>query len=322
MDRPWLDPDRRAFALGLTAAAVGGRLFAQETAGHPPPTSPGDEPRLLTNLLTRMALPVSINGRRSSPFVLDTGAGRTVLSQELATAMALPAGPEVLVHGITAAQTASTVRVARFGIGRRRFTDLVAPVFPRQVLGADGLIGLDVLGRFRLTLNLTTRRIDLAPSGPDVIPLGTADARPSRLGQQGRPARRGRFGQLILASARADGYACDAFVDSGAQYSIGNLALLRAIGGDRPGLQRITVYGVTGQTLAAATGQVGDLRLGRQAMGPTPLLFADLHAFEALDLVERPAILIGADLLSRFREVMLDFGRSRMAFSGLHRTAA
>ena len=52
---------------------------------------------------------------------------------------------------------------------------------------------------------------------------------------------------------------------------------------------------------------------------PTPLLFADLHAFEVLELVERPALLIGADLLYRFREVTLDFGRSRMAFRGLRR---
>ena len=63
-----------------------------------------------------------------------------------------------------------------------------------------------------------------------------------------------------------------------------------------------------------------DLRLGTQRLGPTPLLFADLHAFDVLDLVERPALLIGADLLYRFREVTLDFGRSRMAFRGLRRT--
>ena len=52
------------------------------------------------------------------------------------------------------------------------------------------------------------------------------------------------------------------------------------------------------------------------------MLFADLHAFEVLELVGRPALLIGADLLYRFREVTLDFGRSRMAFRGLRRPAA
>ena len=51
---------------------AGPRLaFAQDDAAG--------EPRLLANLLTRMALRVTINGRRGAVFVLDTGAGRTVI---------------------------------------------------------------------------------------------------------------------------------------------------------------------------------------------------------------------------------------------------
>jgi len=305
--RPASTVDRRAFALGLAACGVADRTAAQDA----------DTPRLLTNLLTRMALDVSVNGRRGSTFVLDTGAGRTVVSQELAAALALPAGPDVLVHGITEARIAPTARIQRFGIGQRRFQNVVAPVFPRSVLAADGLVGLDVLGGFRLDLNMDARTVELTPSGPDVIPQGSAQAGSTRLSRQGRPARRGRFGQLILLSASADGVPTEVFVDSGAQYSIGNLALLRAVGGDPAGLDRITVYGVTGQTLAAASGQVADLRLGPDRLGPTPLLFADLYAFGALDLVDRPALLIGADILSRFRRVSLDFGHSRIVFRGL-----
>src|SRR5690606_33270864 len=123
----------------------------------------------------------------------------------------------------------------------------------------------------------------LTPSGPDVTPVGTAGHRGTRLPSQARPARRGRFGALILRGM-AEGREIDVFVDTGAQYSIGNRALLNAVGGEPAGRDRITVYGVTGQVLAAASGQVRDLRLGTQRLGPTPLLFADLHAFEVLDL--------------------------------------
>ena len=224
----------------------------------------------------------------------------------------------MLVHGLTAAQVAPTVHIARFSMGGRRIHDLEAPVFPRQALAADGLVGLDVLGRFRLDLNIAARRVRLTPSGPDVVAIGSAGHRATRLPGHERPARHGRFGVLILRGA-AEGRPIDVFVDTGAQYSIGNLALLAAVGGDPAGLERVTVYGVTGQVLAAASGRVRDLRLGTQRLGPTPLLFADLHAFEVLDLVERPALLIGADLLYRFREVTLDFGHSRMAFRGLRR---
>lgn len=297
-------------ALGMAGLLAPGPALAQE---------PEDgEPRLLANLLTRMALRVTINGRRGAVFVLDTGAGRTVISEDLARSWNLPARPSVLVHGLTAAQLAPTVHIDRLNVGGRRLQDLQAPVFPRSVLAADGLIGLDVLGRFRLDLNIASRQIRMTPSGPDVVAVGTAGYRASRLQSQERPARHGRFGALILKGA-AEGHEIDVFVDTGAQYSIGNMALLSAVGGDPAGLQRVTVFGVTGQVLAAASGQVRDLRLGTQRLGPTPLLFADLHAFEVLELIQRPALLVGADLLYRFREVSLDYGRSRMAFRGLRR---
>lgn len=302
--------NRRTMSFGMAGLLAAGSSRAQDAET--------DEPRLLANLLTRMALRVTINGRRGAVFVLDTGAGRTVISEDLARAWNLPARPPVLVHGLTSAEVAPTVHIARLSVGGRRIPDLQAPVFPRSVLAADGLIGLDVLGRFRLDLNVSARRVQMTPSGPDVVAVGSAGYRATRLPSQERPARHGRFGALILPGV-AEGREIDVFVDTGAQYSIGNLALLRSVGGDPAGLERVTVYGVTGQILAAASGQLRDLRLGTQRLGPTPLLFADLHAFRVLGLVERPALLIGADLLYRFREVTLDFGRSRMAFRGLRR---
>ena len=310
---PILNRRAMAFGMGGLLATGPGLAMAQEPESG--------EPRLLANLLTRMALRVTINGRRGAVFVLDTGAGRTVIAEDLARAWDLPARAPVLVHGLTAAQLAPTVHINRLSFGGRRLNGIEAPVFPRRLLAADGLMGLDVLGRFRLDLNISARRVQLTPSGPDVVAVGSAGYRASRLQRQERPARRGRFGALILRAV-VEGHDTDVFVDTGAQYSIGNMALLTAVGGEPAGLERVTVYGVTGQTLAAASGQVRDLRLGTQRLGPTPLLFADLHAFEVLELVERPALLIGADLLYRFREVTLDFGRSRMAFRGLRRPAA
>jgi hypothetical protein len=64
---------------------------------------------------------------------------------------------------------------------------------------------------------------------------------------------------------------------------------------------------------------VEDLRLGGARLGPTPLLFADLHCFSTLELADRPALLIGADLLGRFRRVILDFPQGTVTFEGLRR---
>ncbi len=49
----------------------------------------------------------------------------------------------------------------------------------------------------------------------------------------------------------------------------------------------VTVYGVTGQSILAEHEEVTQLTIGSRRLGPTSLLFADLHAFETLDLIQR-----------------------------------
>ena len=75
----------------------------------------------------------------------------------------------------------------------------------------------------------------------------------------------------------------------------------------------------SGQSLLVRSGELADLRLARRDLGPTPLLFGDLHAFRILNLIDRPALLLGADVLTRFSQVMLDYGRGRIALGGLAR---
>lgn len=318
--------NRRSFAGGLAAfgALAASSAFAQDapvTGTRLPPVE--DEAAVLANLFTRMSTKTTINGRTGFNLVLDTGAGRSAIAEDLAVALELPPGPLILVHGVTSAEIAPTVKIARMAFGGRRFNDVHAAVFPRELLGGDGLLGLDVLSGFELSFDMVRRTMMLSPSGPDIIEFGRAFGPSSRIprGENGR-TRTGRFGQLILLNARADGVPVECFVDSGAQASIGNMALYRALGGhEGPTIQRVMtqVYGVTGQTLMAERGGVGMLEINRQRLGATPLLFADLHAFGALDMIAAPALLIGGDILYRFRTVSLDFGRSRMAFTGLRR---
>lgn len=304
--------DRRTLILSAAGLAVAGPALATPTAQDP-------EPRLLTNILTRVAAEVELNGNNRYPLVLDTGAGRTVLANTVVRDLNLPAGPPVLVHAITSAEVLPTVRLAQLDFAGRRFNDLVCPVVSRDLLAADGLLGLDVLSRYRLSIDLARRRVSMRPSGSDVFEGSPAFASPSRLTREGVRAEIGRFGQLILPTARAGGVTLSAFVDTGAQYSIGNLALLEALSAGRaeqPG-RDVEVYGVTGQVLMAREREVRGLEIANRDLGPTPLLFADLHAFEALDLIAAPALLIGADILYRFRRVELDYGRQRMTLSGL-----
>ena len=335
-----LPPSRRdALALSLGGAVAlsqtptqapgqaPGQVPGQAPAQTPPPTAlpePDASARLLENLLTRMAVRVNLDNDRSPLFVIDTGAERTAISDRLAAEMNLQPGPPVLVHGITAAEVVPTVELPRLDFFGRRFIHMTPPVFPHAVLGADGLLGLDVLSRFRLTLELRQRRVMIAPSGPDIVVRGIAFGRASRVRNNIADTRGGRFGQLFLTNVQVDGVPAVAFVDSGAQYSIANLALIRAVDA-RVGpaaRSRIQVYGVIGQSLMVDSGAVSSLRLARRELGPTPLLFGDLHAFRVLDLIERPALLLGADILTRFSRITLDYGQSRMDFGDVLRRPA
>lgn len=313
------DWDRRALLAALAAASA---TPAVAQVGFSTTFRTGDESRILNNLVTRMAARVAVNGRERYAFVIDTGAGRTSVSDRVAAEMRLPPGPEVLVHGVTSAVMTPTVRLGRLEFGGRLFNDLVCPVFPQEQLAADGLVGLDVLSRFRLTFDLGALQVTLAPSGGSAVETSETFHEATRMGREGRSSAIARFGQLVLLTASAEGQPIDLFVDSGAQYSIGNPALMAMIDRYTPRStprERIQIFGVIGQSIEARIGEVRDLRIARHDLGTTPLLFADLHAFRVLGLSERPAMLMGADLLTRFRQVSLDYGRARMIFAGLRR---
>ena len=310
--------DRRVLVAGLVTAFGLGPPAAAQEAG---PGADEQPIQLLTNLFTRVGAAVFIDNRGPFTFVIDTGAGTTSVADSLADRLELPPLRDVLVHGITEARITRSVAVNRLRLSGQGFRDLTCPVFPRDQLGADGLIGLDVLGRFRLRFDIPRRSVTLTARGVSLLAGG--ELRGSRIQHGGLRAFPGRFGQMMLTWIFADGQPTVAFIDSGAQYSIGNLALQRAIAARRRDGGRLArvvpVFGVTGQSLSADLARVDDLRLGGVRLGATPLLFADLHCFQTLGLSDRPALLIGADLLGRFREVTLDFPADTVTFSGLRR---
>lgn len=311
--------DRRSLVAGLiTALGIGSPAATQET-----PQEADPQPiQLLSNLFTRVGAAVFIDGRGPFTFVIDTGAGTTSIADSLADRLELPPLQPVMVHGITEARVTRSVGVNRLQLSGLGFRNLTCPVFPREQLGADGLIGLDVLGRFRLRFDVVRRTASLTMRGVSVS-MGGDIQTGSRIRREGIRAVTGRFGQMMLTQVMVDGEPTIAFVDSGAQYSIGNLTLRRAVAARRRDgghlARAVPIYGVTGQSLSADLARVDDLRLGATRLGATPLLFADLHCFETLGLSDRPALLIGADLLGRFREVVLDFPGNTVTFTGLRR---
>ena len=125
-----------------------------------------------------------------------------------------------------------------------------------------------------------------------------------------------RDGQLTLVDADLAGVKLVAFLDSGAQNTIGNMAL-RALAITRHPTSlwsQTPVLSATGQTIMAQMADLPRLRVGTLQLPYWPVAFADLHTFRMWNLIDKPAILLGMDVLSRFEYVSLDFARDEVRF--------
>lgn len=298
--------DRRRLLMAGSAGLVAAPAFAQDLPEPERPPISEAALDVLPNLVTRMAVAVEINGRVGNTFVVDTGANRTAISRELADELALPPGPEVLVNGVTAAVPTPTVRVARLFVGDSAFRDLLMPVIPHSRLGVHGLLGVDVLGRFAVTFDVRAGLLRLRRRG-----VGLSYAGGSRLDDEVTIDARQRFGQLTLVQVNADGVPVQAFIDSGSQYSIGNMALFNSVATRRPDINdrrwSVPVIGATGEHVMGELAVLRQIRMGGVTLNELPTVFCDLHAFRIWRMEDQPAMLFGADILRLFDSVTVDF---------------
>jgi predicted aspartyl protease len=275
------------------------------------PEAPHSE-RLFLNLFTRLATRV-ILGSRASLFVIDTGAQSTSISDRLAQELNLRPGPQVTIHAVTGTFQTPSAYLPRLRIEPVDYEEVRVPVFPQEALGAEGLLGMNHLREFRLTLDISRRRATLGPSVPQGIEVNTSN-HATLLGQTQalKPVGTRVVGGLMMLDVTVGGVPAVGFLDTGSQYSIANHDLRRALGGSATG-QTAILQGVSGPPLEVLTGPAATIGFGVRSARDVRLLYADLHIFEILDLLDRPALLIGADVMSRFQQVRIDYHRQQVS---------
>jgi hypothetical protein len=310
--------------LGACVAVAPRRLISVNLldTGPAPPTPPPDTGAQLETAFDqalRMTVPVYLNGQGPFGFVVDTGANRTVVSTEVAATCNLPSAGQADVHGIAGAEPANLATVRRLGVGSVKSSDLVLPVLPRGRLGADGLLGVDILRGREMLLNFVDNRFEISASGQGVA-IGRGSN--SRIPMANAPIQVNatyRFGQLVILDAQVANVAVSAFIDSGAQVTVGNRALRDAVVRTHPDfgvrLAPVPLISATGQTAEGEFAPLPVLRLGGMQIYDVIGIFADLHIFDLWKLNDRPAILIGIDVLRHFHDVTLDFGRREVIFT-------
>src|SRR5262249_13223290 len=127
---------------------------------------------------------------------------------------------------------------------------------------------------------------------------------------------RQKSGQLTIVDADLAGIPVSCFLDSGAERTIGNPALLQlaALRVQKGQFFEVPVISVTGKTLPGQIALLPVLRLGRVRLVDISITFADLHVFQIWDLERQPAVLLGMDALSTFDSITLDFGHAEVWF--------
>jgi hypothetical protein len=122
---------------------------------------------------------------------------------------------------------------------------------------------------------------------------------------------------LNLLDARLLGDPVLAFLDTGSTTTVGNKALMdlairsRSVSRDWADIE---LSSVTGQTMSGRLAALRRFRLGKMTLLNVPVVFGPIHTFEYWGLNDRPAILIGNDVLSIFDSVALDFNRGNVQF--------
>jgi predicted aspartyl protease len=251
---------------------------------------------------SRFTLPVLVEGTGPYDFLIDTGSQATAVTHGIRSAANLaPAGTATLV-GMASRREVDMVDVARIEFGSNSFTNFAAPVLNREHVGADGIIGLDALQDFRVLIDFRKHTIAVEDT--------TVKAKVR--GFEIVVRARSRLGQLLITDALVEGVRATVIIDTGAQASLGNLALRERIRAKRA--QEVVTTDVNGVDIIGQLAFVRSLTIEGLALKDVPLTFADTPAFAALGLQDTPVLSIGMQHLALFDRVAIDFGSQRIMF--------
>jgi hypothetical protein len=294
-----------------SAAPRAGPTPARGAVSAAPPATGSGAVRTANGMDDRLTTAVYIDGTGPWHFLVDTGAERTLIAADIATRLALPRGPEVLVEGILRGLPAMLVEIQRLNLGDLLCPRLEVPVLPRAMLGADGYLGLDVLDHHRVIFDFRARTLTVTKPEGFFAALWPHE-------HEAIVRTLGSSGRLRAADCLVDDVRAAAFVDTGAEVSVGNPALYaalkaRAPHGQMPGLP-LELYGVTGGSIMGLTIDVERIQLGELKWISAPLVIADLEVFDIWGLSRQPALLFGMDCLRRFARVSIDYGRKEVRF--------
>jgi len=322
----------RRLALQMLLALGGGlgsrSLFAEPNIGSRLPGGADDlagsladpEPLFAAptriDRIGRVMTQVMVNGRGPFRFVIDTGASRSTLAPHLARFLGLtvPTGRRVILNGVTGAAEVPTVVVDSIEIGALKFEQQHLPVIFTSIMGnADGILGVAGFQDQRIDVDFKRDRVSVAPSNGRRPHYSMVTAR----------ANRNDNGLMIIDMRVGRRIPVKAVIDTGAERTLGNLALQEAINKGKRKHQPVSavVHGATPDITDGDMQEIRQARIGDLTLSNMDVIFADFHVFKLWGLDKEPAMLIGMDMLGVLERLVIDYRRNEVSMYG-ERTAA
>ncbi|MDX2276611.1 MAG: aspartyl protease family protein [Hyphomonadaceae bacterium] len=257
----------------------------------------------------RVVIPVSVNGGGPYRFIVDTGANRSVLSQDLASTLGLTPIGVGEVHSVHDVTPAPLVEVNTLQYGPVELQSRPMPLLQGPVLaGQDGLLGVDGMAGRRLILDFRRRCIEISPA-----------ARAYRLGSNWTTVRGVlRFGHLVVLPGAIRDTEVNVLVDTGSDVTLANPALRNALAARAASmtdaLTAARAYSAGAPIVLDDVVGLPTLELGDLTISDLVAYVGDFHIFELWGLQNEPTLLIGMDALRRTRAIAIDYERGTVSF--------
>jgi predicted aspartyl protease len=254
---------------------------------------------------------VMINGKGPFKFVIDTGASRSTLAPHLARSLGLQqaSGRNVMLNGVTGAAEVPTVKVDSIEIGALRFEKQDLPVIFTSIMGnADGILGVAGFHDQRIDVDFKRDRVQVLASNGKRPHFSMVTAR----------AQRNDSGLMILDVRVGRRLKAKAVIDTGAERTLGNLALQTAMnkGKKRHDPVSAIVHGATPDIADGDVQEIKEASIGDMKLSNLEVIFADFHVFKLWGLDKEPALLVGMDMLGELERLVIDYRRNEVSMYG------
>jgi predicted aspartyl protease len=304
LSRYWALLAAAAMSAPLSAQTVTTTLDAVSGVPEIDKATQTEDVRFRNDHENRMTVPVRLSGAGPYQFLVDTGADRTAISRDLVAKLKLPTAGGAALHSVSGVSNIRTARVSNVQLTRTPEHSIEAAVLDSAHMGADGIVGVDLLRSQRIQFDFEKQTMSIVPAAtPDFgYERGTIVVRAKR-----------KNGRLVVTDAVANGEQVTVVLDTGSQVSIGNQALRRRLLHDNlVSVERsIELESVTGQKITGDYMIVRELSIGGVGLTNLAVVFAEAHTFKQLGLNRRPALLLGMNAIRAFKKVSIDFANKK-----------